>query len=108
MQPNFRLDSRTPIEPELLFISKLPPHLQASSEEAEVEKIILKTRVPFKRKKLDLSIYTFGETPIEQSFEETLLHALPSFYNFKYLSKILDVSLYRLKLLCPMMSLMMR
>ena len=34
-----------------------------------------------------MSIYTFNETPIKQSFEETLLDALSSFYNFKYLSK---------------------
>jgi len=33
-----------------------------------------------------LSIYTFDETPIEQSFEETLLNKSPSLNYFKYLS----------------------
>ena len=52
---------------------------------------MLKARVPFERKKKhDLSTYTFDDTPIEQSFEETLLDASPSFYNFKYLPK--DIS----------------
>ena len=69
------------------FVPELPLGLPPSSEEPEVEKSVLKVRVPFKRKKLYLSIYTFDETPIEQSFEETLLHALQIFYNFKYLSK---------------------
>ena len=86
-QPNFRLDSRPPAEPELLFVPELPPDFPASSEEPEVKKVALKTRVPFERKKLDLSIYTFDVTLIEQSFEETLLDASPSFYNVKYLSK---------------------
>ena len=87
MQPTFQLDNRPLIEPELLFVPELPLDLPASSEEPEFEKVILKTRVPFERKRLDLSIYTFDETPIEQSFEETLLDASSSFYNFKYLSE---------------------
>ena len=40
-----------------------------------------------KERNLTLNIYTFDETLIEQSFEETLLDASPSFYNVKYLSK---------------------
>ena len=55
-----------------------------------MKKVVLKSRVPFKRKKPDLSIYTFDETPIEQSFEESLLDASLSFYNFKYLSKDIE------------------
>ena len=34
-----------------------------------------------------MSIRTFNETLIEQSFEETLLDASPNFHNFKYLPK---------------------
>ena len=64
-QPNFWLDSRPPIESELLFVPKHPSDPPARSEEPEVEKIVFKARVPFERKKLDLSSYTFDETPIE-------------------------------------------
>ena len=57
-QPNFWLDSWPPVP-------EHPPDRLVSSEEPKIEKVVLKTRVPFKRKKLDLSIYTFDKTPIE-------------------------------------------
>ena len=43
-------------------------------------------KVPFERKKLDLSIYTFDETPIEQLFEDIILDESLISYNFKDLS----------------------
>ena len=60
--------------------------------------------VSFQRKKLDLSIYIFDETLIEQSFEETLLDESPYFYNFKYLfNDIGCIPFCKLKMLYNMM-----
>ena len=84
-QPNFWLDSCPPIEPELLFVPELSSDSPASSEEPDVQKVVLKVRTPFERKKLDLSIYSFNETPIGQSFEE--ISCVTKFLQFKYLSK---------------------
>jgi len=55
-----------------------------------VENVVLKTRVPFEEKKLELSIYTFDETLIEQSFQEALLDESLCFYNFKSLSNDIE------------------
>jgi len=49
-------------------------------------KVVLKSKIPFKRKKLDLSIYTFDKIVTEKSFEDIILDESPSSYNFKYLS----------------------
>ena len=43
-----------------------------------VKEVMLNVRVPFERKKLDLSIYIFDETSIEQTVEETILDKSPS------------------------------
>ena len=48
---------------------------------------MLKSKISFERNKLDLSIYTFNETPSEQSFEDTMFGESTSLYNFKYLSE---------------------
>ena len=48
--PNFRLDSRAPLESELLFIPELPPDFPPSSEEPEVEKGVLKSESSFRSK----------------------------------------------------------
>jgi len=47
-----------------------------------------------------LSVYTFDETPIEQSFEESLLDESPSLNYLGILLIILDVFFHRLKILC--------
>ena len=57
--PNCRLDSRPPFEPE------------PDPETTEEHDVVLKSKVPFKRKTLDLSIFTFDETSIEKSFKDT-------------------------------------
>ena len=71
-----QLDSRPPVEPEP------DPASTISTEEPEV---VLKSIVSFERKKLDLSIYTFDETPMEQFIEDTILDESPSLNNCKSL-----------------------
>ena len=53
----------------------------------KLKKLYSKLEFLSKEKKLDLIIYTLDETPIEQSFEGTLIDASPSFYYLKCLSK---------------------
>ena len=60
-----QLDSQPPVEPEPDLASTI------STEEPEV---VLKSIVSFERKKLDLSIYTFDETPMEQFIEDTMMN----------------------------------
>ena len=61
---------RLPLDDSEIHLEPEPPQDPPKSiQELEVEKIELKVRVPFERKKFDLSIYTFDEISIDQSFE---------------------------------------
>ena len=50
-----------------------PPSSIKEPEVVYVKEVILKARVSFEKKKLDLRIYTFNVTFIEKIIEETIL-----------------------------------
>ena len=77
-------ESQPPVDSESQPEPEPPSEPRESIEESKFEKLILKGRVPLKEETW-LEYFTFDETPINQSFEETLFDELPSFYNFKYL-----------------------
>jgi len=77
MQPNFWLDSKTLADPD--------PHLEATKSINQPE-VLIKSKISFERRKLELSIYTFDETPMEQFIENTILNGSPSLNTCKSLS----------------------
>ena len=46
-----------------------PTHIK-EQDPIYIEKVVLNPRIPFAKKRLDLSIYTFDEPPIEQLEEK--------------------------------------
>ena len=101
--PSDQLNHHPPYDSEFQHEPERPLDPPASIEKPEIEKVILKDRVSFERKKLDLNIYTFDDTQIEQSFEETLFHESPCFIILNICLMLLSVSLFRLKMLYRML-----
>ena len=54
--PSDRLIRRPPDDSEIHFKPESPPNPPTSIEESEAKKVVLKVRVPFEKKKFDLSI----------------------------------------------------
>ena len=93
-------------EPHIELKSTLePPSSIEEPEVVNVKEIMLKARVPFERKKLNLSIYTFDEISIEQTVEETILDKSPS---LNYLSNYIGCVFLQVKNSLPHDKMMLR
>ena len=53
--------------------------LELDPEITEEPEVVLKSKVPYERKKLDLSIFTFDETPIENLLKKNFIWRITKF-----------------------------